>query len=734
MSESDPIDLSNLQNLQFRPSWVEDLAKSDAPGGEVIWGRAPGGSPRGERDDRPRRDGPPRRDGGRGFDRNDRGPRPDSRGPRPEFRGPPPGQGDRRPPPRRDGPGPSQGERREGGPDRRGPRPEGPRRDGPGGRPPFRRDDRRDPRGDFRDQRDMPAPLMGWQVSLVPDPRSVEAIARQIKASGRAFSVFDVGRLFMDSRERYQVRFKRQPAPPPQKPSEGDAPAAAPAPSGPGGPEALYQCQADGSLWLTRDEAIRHLLNSPALTRYYRAETVTTEAPKGVWNAIAVCGFSGALLGPPNHHDFQRNVARLHRERFSDMPLERYKSRIRTEKDEALLLKWQEQQSTATHWVAVSAEPLPEGAEPPAAFKSVAEMEAHFLRTHAAEAALPVTNATVSGNIPGKNLAPPLLHLLRREVDNQMRFPMQLVQDLCRALESQGLRFFKRDKKTTCVCKNRPHFLPDDLVLSERVRSLVEMVRANPGITYSRLVSTLAPHIVAASSMTEHAPSAQAMVEAAVEEAAAAPEAVMEEVTPAAAETAEASAVVETEAAPAAEIPSDVSVTAEAAPADAPAPDASAEAESVIATDAPAAAESAPAVAAPPAPATAPAAHLSPEEIAILQDLHWLVQEGYVTEFQSGELFVLGRPPLPPVEKKPRGPRPPRPEAKEGSAPAVEAAPSSEPGAGQADAEPGAAEEQEPVVAAEEPAAVTAEPDTAAEVPVAEVDAAPAEDSAPPQA
>ena len=36
-----------------------------------------------------------------------------------------------------------------------------------------------------------------------------------------------------------------------------------------------------------------------------------TEAPKGVWNAIAVCGFSGALLGPPNHHDFQRNVARL---------------------------------------------------------------------------------------------------------------------------------------------------------------------------------------------------------------------------------------------------------------------------------------------------------------------------------------------------------------------------------------------------------------------------------------
>jgi hypothetical protein len=37
------------------------------------------------------------------------------------------------------------------------------------------------------------------------------------------------------------------------------------------------------------------------------------------------------------------------------------------------------------------------------------------------------------------------------------------------------------------------------------------------------------------------------------------------------------------------------------------------------------------------------------------------VQEGYVTEFQNGELFVLGRPPQPPVGKKPRPERPGRP-------------------------------------------------------------------------
>jgi hypothetical protein len=54
---------------------------------------------------------------------------------------------------------------------------------------------------------------------------------------------------------------------------------------------------------------------------------------------------SGVVLGPPNHHEYQRNIARLHRERFSDMPLERFKSRIRMESGEEILEKWREQVS-----------------------------------------------------------------------------------------------------------------------------------------------------------------------------------------------------------------------------------------------------------------------------------------------------------------------------------------------------------------------------------------------------
>ena len=727
MSESDSIDLSQLQNLQFRPDWVEDLAQKDTA--EVVWGKVSPDVMRREREGGDRFGGRGQRDdrrggGGGGMGRGPRpggpggprpggpgGPRPggpggqrsfDNRGPRPGGPGGPRPDGPRQDGPRQDGP------RQDGPP--RGDRPQGEGRDFRGGpRPPHQGQDRRGPRPPYRgDGREGPAPLRGWESRLIADPRSVEAVARQIKASGRAYSVFDVARLFMQDRARFFVRMRAmKPRPPQGKPEAGaEAPPAPPAP-----PE-VYECLVDGSFWLSHEEAIRHVLRSPAIEKFYRAENVTLDAPKGKFTAIAVCGFSGIPLGPPNHHDFQRNVARLHRERFSNMALDWYKSRVVIEKDEATLARWQESQTMSVQYVplmpradgegevaaeavaevaaAPAAEAVVEGAEVAAAavegaegdvaaaaeapvvaevaaaaepavvpLKNWAEMEAHFRKHHAGDVIRVVRDITVPGNIPGRMLAPPLLSLLRSEVERQQRFPMELVQDLCRDLERTGLRFFKKDRKTTFVSRNRPHFLGDDVVLGDRVRSIVEMVRANPGITYTRLVSTLAPHI----DVTGEAPVAEAVAEAtgvtegvvaepvveatgvaepvvvAEEAAVVAPEAVAEEVTAVVAE--EATAVVAEEAT-AVVAEAGVEVAAEAAAvsgevAEQPAGEVAGEAGAE-------------------ASAAAPVV-LSAEEIAILQDLRWLVGEGYVTEFQAGELFVLGRPPLPPAPPAPPKPR-----------------------------------------------------------------------------
>lgn len=618
-------------------------------------------------------------------------------------------------------------------------------------------------------------------MRLFAEPRSLEAIVRQIKASGRAYPVFELGRLFLAGRDRYVVSFSRHSATAPQRAGKGE-----PVPEAPPseGPAELFQVTADGSLWLSRDEAIRHILHGAGIQNFYRRETISIDPPKGTFTAVAVCGFSGEILGPPNHHSFQTTVARLHREKFYNLPLDRYKSRIRSEKDEALVAKWLEEQSTTVVYVPVTAAELRAAAEAKAAaetardagesdshspepadaadgpaesgaevqpqseatgpaaettagsdpgsetpaetpaagapeenaaaaaaaasdeipeefvkepgneaaataepaaeavspLKSQAEMEAHFLQHHAAHAVRAVTRAKVPGNIPGKLLAPPLLALLRVEVEQQQRFPMQLVQDLCRDLEKQSLKFFKRDRKATFVCRTRPHYIADEAHLSPRLRSIVGVVRANPGITHPRLVSTMAPHVrkvsvpapevqakgvkvtaaASASAITEEVPivavTAQADASAGIPATEMLPtEAPATEIVPPPAlsevsSTAEPTEAEQTVAEPTGTGPTEADLTNESAPPRTASPE----------TETPAAA--------PPAlpestssstrPVPLPVApepsvhHLTSEEIAVLQDLRWLVQEGYVTEFASGELQVLGRPPQPLPEKK----------------------------------------------------------------------------------
>lgn len=175
---------------------------------------------------------------------------------------------------------------------------------------------------------------------IEPSGPAVEGLVRHIRETFRSFPVGDLAKLLLEARERYRVRFSAAE------------------------PVRLHTCVVDGSLWLSREEAISHLLSGPALEAYYVAEDIAVEAPAGNFGVIAVCGMSGTILGPPNHHEYQRNVVRLHRERFSDMPLERFKSRIRMESGEEILEKWREQVSRVRQYrvkPAAPARPSTEG-------------------------------------------------------------------------------------------------------------------------------------------------------------------------------------------------------------------------------------------------------------------------------------------------------------------------------------------------------------------------------------
>lgn len=398
----------------------------------------------------------------------------EDRGPRREG-GPDRRSGDRRggPPPRRDGGGfgggPGGGQNRDRGDFR-------PRRDGPpgqGGGP--RRDDRGGPRrfgdrdrGPERPQREWVEIPKDIKVVIEPEDKSAEALANHIRSSGHAFSMFDAARLVLAEGDRFHGRFSCAP-----ERSTG-----------------LFVTPSDGGLFLSREEALSHILRSPAIDTYYKVEEVEMEEPKGEFKTIGVCGMTGELLGPPSHHSFQSSLLRMHRERFANMPLEEYKRRVRTEANPELVAKWKENQRKGQRWVYIKDQA--EGAEP-VVLNSRAEMEAHFRRTHSENAVLEGREVVIPGSQDKSKITHILGIMLRSAAEGARKHLFEMSQKLGGGFERRGLKLFKRRAGKLFVCRVKPRAIDPGVVFSERVAKIVEVLKTTPGMPLTALVEAIVP-------------------------------------------------------------------------------------------------------------------------------------------------------------------------------------------------------------------------------------------------
>jgi hypothetical protein len=393
----------------------------------------------------------------------------------------------------------------------------------------------------------------------------------------------------------------------------------------------LFVCALDETLWLSEDEAVGHVLRKHFAT-FYLAERTATEPPKGKYTFVAQCGISGVILGPPNHHDYQNQLRKLHAERFSRMPFEEYKSRVRIVRDEEVVKKWVDDQSWKTDYVCLN---LPEALR----LENMEAVEKHFRETHKENIIKPVDSHTLSGAAARLLRSPDLVRLVRSVWEDQRRFPLQIATVLSQQFAGHGLQFFKVNRTLTHVCVARPHYLdPAATPVSEGIKHIVDYINANPKCTRRHLVESLAP-------------------------------------------SPPATAIERTEGEP---------------------------------------------LAVPQPESAAP----TPEQTAVIADLHWLVHQGHVIEFANGVLETA---------KKPLS-KPPKPEPAPAAAPTQPAPPAEPPvAADAAGSEPNLESAAAPVGESPQPVTV---PPQAEEAPAAEAaassaapaSAAPAAPSAEPPA
>jgi hypothetical protein len=413
-----------------------------------------------------------------------------------------------------------------------------------------------DRRDDRRERPEPPAPLPEFNVAFIPEERGVEQLARQIKMTGRAYPLFQIALLILDKAERYSVQLT------PKKKTDGTA-------------EKLFVCALDETPWTSEDEAVAHILKQHFAT-FYTAERIQTEPPKGVYTFVAQCGVSGVILGPPNHHDYQNQLRKLHAEKFSRMPFDLFKARVKIVKDEAVVKKWIEEQSFKTEYVCLN---VPE----PLKLATLEEVEKHFRATHKDAIIKAVETVTIAGPLSRTLRCGGLQRLIRQAWEQQRHFPLPIATKLSQQFAQHGLQFFKVNKTVTHVSVARPTFLDIETnPVSDGIKRIVEFINATPKCTRKKLIEALAP-------------------------------------TP-------------------------------PKPAVIPIPE----------TPAPAAEGETAAAPAKPAEPT-------PEQTAVMVDLHWLIHQGAVLEFADGRMETA---------KKPL-PKPPKPEKKTGEKPAATEAVSS---------------------------------------------------------
>ena len=416
------------------------------------------------------------------------------------------------------------------------------RRDAPGGRKPdgrqpdrggARQEDRRGRPGEQRRHDELqhgpPAQPANVTIEFFPDESCAVSIARQIKSTHRAYSLFDLARMFLARPERHRLKITTKSV-----------------------AEPLYQVGEDGPV-LTDRAAAERTAFPIARGKYYEEVTERHEAPKGNFTNVARCRSNGVLLGPTNYHGYQPALRRLYEERFSRrMPFSEFQREIEVVTDAALVEQWKEQSSSVTVFrlrapekaekpvvvteeaaAAVSEErtveetagtaegeaqeqqqrqaaseapaadapaadaPAPEAPAPEApapyegpVFASINEIEQHFRENYLSGLIRTASSFHLSGEASRELSDRGIAAAVRQAWEQERGFPGQMMHQLRQQFSRSGLHVFKHRKRMQFVSLIRPSPMENGN-LSPGVAEILRVIQADKNCARASLAAAI---------------------------------------------------------------------------------------------------------------------------------------------------------------------------------------------------------------------------------------------------
>ena len=215
---------------------------------------------------------------------------------------------------------------------------------------------------------------------------------------------------------------------------------------------------------------------------FYKIDITESEPIKGNFTNVARCRLSGTLLGPTNHHDYQRRLRNLYEQRFSRrMSFPEYQHKIEIVSDPAVVDKWKEDARKQTTFTTLRD-------ESPQALSSEADTERHFRQHYLDGLIQNVAEVTIAT----AQIADRALRRVVEEAWNrETKSPSQMMQELAGRFRENGLHIFRHRRGMLFVSPIYPRPLPQDQETSPQVRAIFETIAAQPRIGRKELADKL---------------------------------------------------------------------------------------------------------------------------------------------------------------------------------------------------------------------------------------------------
>lgn len=298
-------------------------------------------------------------------------------------------------------------------------------------------------------------------MKFLPRAAAFENVVAQIKSGPVAYSLFALARLFLEKATRHDVQLS--------------APAEI----------SLFQLGENGAI-----STDRHFLERSAFRfgqgDFYKIDVTETEPIKGNFTNVARDRLSGTVLGPTNHHDYQRRLRSLYEQRFSRrMSFGDYQRKIEIVSDPAVVEKWKEDARKVTTY-STSRE------EPPQTFSSAIEAERHFEKHYLPNLVRTVSEVTIDGTASRHMQDRVLTRLIENEWNREMKSPSPMMQELGNRFRETGLHVFRHRRGMLFVTSIYPRaFTSEQTAVSSQVRTIVEAIAAQPRIGRKELADKL---------------------------------------------------------------------------------------------------------------------------------------------------------------------------------------------------------------------------------------------------